>query len=139
MVIIEAGMTYSYRELIAWQKGVEFVVALYRATATFPKEEIYGLTSQLRRAAVSVPSNIAEGQGRLTEGEFKHFLGQARGSLWELQTQLEIAYRLQFLSRAQYEVIHKMADELGKILNGLIGSDLSRRGKKPPTPPATNN
>ncbi|MBZ5509754.1 MAG: four helix bundle protein [Acidobacteriia bacterium] len=132
-------MPYSYRELIAWQKGVEFVVALYRATATFPKEEIYGLTSQLRRAAVSVPSNIAEGQGRLTEGEFKHFLGQARGSLWELQTQIEIAYRLQFLSAAQYEVIHKMADELGKILNGLIGSDLSRGGKKPPTPPATNN
>ena len=132
-------MKYSYRELIAWQKGVEFVVALYRATATFPKEELYGLTSQLRRAAVSIPSNIAEGQGRLTEGEFKHFLGQARGSLWELQTQLEIAYRLQFLSRAQYEVIHKMADDLGKILNGLIGSDLSRRGKKPPTPPATSN
>jgi len=136
---MEAGMKYSYRELIAWQKGVEFVVALYRATATFPKEELYGLTSQLRRAAVSIPSNIAEGQGRLTEGEFKHFLGQARGSLWELQTQLEIAYRLQFLSRAQYEVIHKMADDLGKILNGLIGSDLSRRGKKPPTPPATSN
>jgi four helix bundle protein len=127
-------MPYSYRELIAWQQGVEFVVAIYRATAAFPKEEIYGLTSQLRRAAVSIPSNIAEGQGRLTEGEFRHFLGQARGSLWELNTQLEIARRLNFLAPHQHTSVQNQADELGKILNGLISSDLTRQKR-----PSANN
>jgi four helix bundle protein len=84
----------SYRELIAWQKAMDFVTEVYRATRTFPKEEIYGMTSQLRRAAVSIPSNIAEGQGRQTTGEFRQFLGHARGSLLETETQIVLSERL---------------------------------------------
>src|SRR5580692_9874461 len=84
----------SFRELVVWQRSMELAEVLYRLTSTFPKEEIYGLRAQIRRSAVSVPSNIAEGQGRLSTGEFRHFLGIARGSNCELQTQLEIARRL---------------------------------------------
>ena len=82
---------HSYEDLIAWQKAVDLVAEVYRATRSFPKDELYGLTAQLRRAAVSIPSNIAEGQGRLSTGEFKQFLGHARGSLYELNPPLRIA------------------------------------------------
>jgi four helix bundle protein len=81
----------SYRDRFAWQKAMCLVQDTYEHTRTFPKEEVFGLTSQLRRAAVSVPSNIAEGQGRLSTGEFRHFLGNARGSLFEYETQVLIA------------------------------------------------
>jgi len=84
-------MNKSYRDLVAWQKAMDLVTAIYRLTASFPKEEVYALTSQLRRAAVSVPSNIAEGQGRHGAAEFRHFLRQASGSLMELETQVMIA------------------------------------------------
>jgi four helix bundle protein len=84
----------SYRDLIAWQKAMDLVTAIYRVTGSFPREELYGLTSQLRRAAVSVPSNIAEGQARFSRKEFHHFLSQARGSLVEIETQLMIAENL---------------------------------------------
>jgi four helix bundle protein len=84
----------SYQELIAWQKAMELVTEIYAMTGQFPGHEIYGLTSQLRRAAVSIPSNIAEGHGRATRGEYIQFLGQACGSLCEVQTQLFIAHRL---------------------------------------------
>ena len=79
-------MGRSYQDLIAWKKAMSLVIEIYRVTKGFPKEEIFGLTSQLRRAAVSVPSNIAEGQGRMSQGEFHQFLGQARGSLMEIET-----------------------------------------------------
>ena len=85
-----------YRELAAWKRAMDMVGMVYRATGCFPREELYGLTSQVRRAAVSVPSNIAEGQGRLTKGEFKQSLGQARGSLQEVETQILLAQRLAF-------------------------------------------
>src|SRR5579883_1069032 len=88
----------SYRDLIAWRKAFDLVQAIYRATKGFPKEEIYGLTSQLRRAAVSVPSNIAEGQGRNSTREFLHHLSMAYGSLMEAETQLLIAETLDYLS-----------------------------------------
>ena len=88
----------SYRDLIAWQKAMDLVTAIYRATAGFPRDEIYGLTSQLRRAAVSIPSNIAEGQGRQSTREFIHFLSIAYGSLNEAQTQILIAERLKYLN-----------------------------------------
>ncbi len=88
----------SYRDLIAWQKAMDLVTAVYQASASFPKDEMYGLTSQLRRAAVSVPSNIAEGQGRHGAAEFRHFLRQASGSLMELETQIMIAERLRYLN-----------------------------------------
>jgi four helix bundle protein len=90
-------MGQTYRDLVVWQKAMELVTEIYKATERFPKEEIYGLTSQLRRAAISVPSNIAEGQGRLTKKEFHHFLGYARGSLLEMETQLLIAQNLGYL------------------------------------------
>jgi len=89
-------MCQNYKDLV-WQKAKVLAGDIYRATESFPKPEIYGLTSQLRRAAVSVASNIAEGQGRLTKGEFRQFLGHSRGSLLELDTQLAIALDLQFL------------------------------------------
>jgi four helix bundle protein len=88
----------SYNDLIAWQKGISFVTQIYACTSTFPREEMYGLTSQLRRAAVSIPSNIAEGHGRMTTGEYLHFLGNARGSLFEVRTQIHIAKELKFLN-----------------------------------------
>lgn len=92
----------SHRDLIVWQKAIELVVSVYKATHQFPKEELYCLTSQIRRAVTSVPANIAEGQGRRLSGEFKQFLGNARGSLLELDTHLEIAFRLGYITPEQH-------------------------------------
>src|SRR5690348_7662243 len=119
-------MACSYRDLVVWQKAVHFVTQIYRLTVSFPDNERYGLVSQLRRAAVSIPSNIAEGQGRLTEGEFRQFLGHARGSLLEVETQLFIAQELGFLNSVRFSAIEERSREIGRLLNGLIGSDLSR-------------
>lgn len=115
-----AGVIKDYKDLVVWQKAMELVTAIYRATQTFPKEELYGLTSQLRRAAVSVPSNIAEGQGRLTRGEFRQFLGQAKGSLSELETQLLIAHNLGYLQDSSVLLAQKT--EIARLLNGLLNS-----------------
>jgi len=112
-------MGRSYKDLVAWQKAMNLVTAVYRATAGFPKEEQFGLTSQLRRAAVSIPSNIAEGQGRLSEKEFCYFLGQARGSLMEVETQLQIAQNLGYLESERTDALLKACAEVGRILNGL--------------------
>jgi four helix bundle protein len=113
-----------YRDLIAWQKGMDLVEHVYRATVTFPKEEMYGLKSQMRRAAVSIPSNIAEGQGRRTTNEeFNRFLQIALGSLCELETQLELTVRLNILSdRATATSLRKSAEEVGRLINGLVNS-----------------
>jgi four helix bundle protein len=94
-------MNKSHRDLVDWQQAMDLVTAIYRLTASFPKEELYGLTSQLRGAAVSIPSNIAEGQGRRGAAEFRHFLSQASGSLMELETQLMIAERLCYVTQSQ--------------------------------------
>ncbi|HZQ93782.1 MAG TPA: four helix bundle protein [Candidatus Sulfotelmatobacter sp.] len=115
-------MGYKYQDLIAWQKAKTFASEIYRATDIFPRTEMYGLTSQLRRAAVSVASNIAEGQGRLTKGEFRHFLGQARGSLLEVETQLAIALDLHFLSEDEFDDLRLRSSEVRRLLNGLIES-----------------
>jgi four helix bundle protein len=115
-------MGRSYKDLIAWQKAMHLVTATYRATAAFPKEELFGLTAQLRRASVSIPSNIAEGQGRLSEKEFKHFLGQARGSLMEGETRLQVAGNLGYLTQDQVALLLQSCAELGKVLNGLLAS-----------------
>jgi four helix bundle protein len=101
---------------------MDLVTTIYRITALFPREEVYGLTSQLRRAAVSIPSNIAEGQGRRGAVEFRHFLRMAVGSLMELETQVEIAERLAYISREELNRILQEASDLGKVLNGLIAS-----------------
>ena len=108
----------SHRDLIVWQKAI--VEAVYEATASFPKEETYGLTSQIRRAVVSVPANIAEGQGRRLSKEYLYFLANSRGSLLELDTHLEIAQRLRYLSREQYANLKTQLDEVARILNGLM-------------------
>jgi four helix bundle protein len=119
-------MGQSYRELIAWQKAMKFVIQIYRATQEFPREERYELTNQLRRAAVSVPSNIAEGQARYSQKEFHHFLSQARGSLVEIETQVLIARDLTYLSPVKADALLAAAEELGRILNGLIASIRNR-------------
>jgi|SRR5580700_1819760 four helix bundle protein len=115
-------MGKSYRDLVAWQKAMDLVTAVYRASARFPHSEIYGLTSQLRRASVSIPSNIAEGQGRFGAAEFRHFLRQANGSLMELETQILIAERLDYITSDEANNLLNNAAEVGKILNGLIAS-----------------
>jgi four helix bundle protein len=115
-------MGRSYKDLVAWQKAMDLVTATYRATAGFPKDEQFGLTSQLRRAAVSIPSNIAEGQGRLSEKEFRYFLGQARGFLMEVETQLQIGQNLGYSQPAQTNELLKACAEVGRILNGLLAS-----------------
>jgi len=111
-----------YQELIAWQKAIALVTEIYSLTSGFPQAEIYGLTSQLRRAAVSIPSNIAEGQGRATKGEFIQFLCHARGSLYEVETQLVIGRNLGYLTPEKQESMSDDLAELGRILNGLINS-----------------
>lgn len=113
-------MKQDFRNLVVWQKAIAFVSEIYRATASFPSDERFGLTSQLRRAAVSIPSNIAEGQGRLTRGEFRQFLGHAKGSICEVETQLVIAENLGYLPnpRPLLDQLH----EVGRLLNGLLSS-----------------
>jgi len=122
MQCLKIPTVQSYRDLIAWQKSMALVADVYRCTQAFPKCEMYGLTSQLRRAAVSVPSNIAEGQGRLSTGEFKQFLGHARGSLLEAETQISIARELGYLEREDSERLLHKSGEVGRVLNGLMAS-----------------
>jgi len=113
-------MSRYYKDLIVWQKAMTLVTDVYRATQHFPKEELFGLVSQMRRAAVSIPSNVAEGQARLTHGEFRQFLGHARGSLAELETQLLISQNLSYLA-APAQLLEQLA-EVGRLLNGLLAA-----------------
>jgi four helix bundle protein len=112
----------NFKDLVAWQKAMDLVMEIYAVTEKFPREEIYGLTSQLRRAAVSIPSNVAEGQARFSKKEFKHFLRTAKGSLAEVQTQIAIARRLGFMSEATEAELEERMHQLARILNGLINS-----------------
>lgn len=112
----------SYRELVAWQKAMDLVEEVYRATRNWPKEESYGLTSQVRRAVVSIPSNVAEGQGRKSPKEFLRFLAIAHGSLLEVETQLLIAQRLSYLDEQSLSLLLRRATETGRLINGLIRS-----------------
>ena len=115
-------MGQDYKDLIAWQNAMDLVSIPYDATEAFPKHEIYSLTNQMRRAAVSVPSNIAEGQSHYSNREFRHFLRRSRGSLAELETQVLIAQRRNYLSELQAAELVKRADEVSRILSGLINS-----------------
>jgi four helix bundle protein len=110
----------SFRDLIVWQRWIEMAGAIYRLTRGFPKEEMYGLTSQIRRSAISVPSNIAEGQGRLSTGEFRQSLGIARGSNFELQTQLEIARKLQMGDSKLIDEAEGLSHEFGKMIHAIL-------------------
>lgn len=110
-----------YRELKVWNKAMDLVELIYELTKFLPRGEAYGLTDQLRRAAVSIPSNIAEGHGRITDKEFVKFLSIARGSLLEVETQLEICIRLGFLSREKTIIAQQSITEQKKMINSLIG------------------
>jgi four helix bundle protein len=111
-----------YKDLIAWQKAMDLVSALYDATESFPKRETYSLTDQMRRAAVSVPSNIAEGQAHYSDREFRYYLRRSRGSLAELETQVLIAKQRDYLSEPQAAELLKRTAEVSRLLSGLINS-----------------
>lgn len=115
-------MTQAFQDLVVWQRAVDMTVAVYKLTHGFPKSEMYGLTAQLRRAAVSVTSNIAEGRGRLGQVEFRHFLGLAQGSNYEVQTQITVARRLKFGDRDSLDAAENFSIEVGKMLSSLIAS-----------------
>jgi four helix bundle protein len=108
-----------HRDLIAWQKAMQLVKDTYRSTEQFPKHELYGLSGQLRRAAVSVPSNLAEGASRNSRKEFHHFIGTARGSLAEVETQIEIAKDLGYMREPSASNLLTRVAELGRMLTGL--------------------
>ncbi len=110
----------SYRDLVVWQKSMEFVTTVYAITKEFPKEEQYALTSQIRRSAVSVPSNIAEGYGRNSTQDYIRFLQIACGSLYELQTQLEISVNLNYIVKEKSEIIFALINEVERMLNTII-------------------
>lgn len=110
----------TFRKLIVWQKSIAFVTRIYKSVNGFPKEELYGLTSQIKRSAVSVPSNIAEGYGRNANKEFIRFLRIAMGSLFEIQTQLEIAKNLNFFDKEMYFELYEDSREIERMLSSLI-------------------
>lgn len=115
-------MGQSYRDLLAWQKAMDLVISVYKTTQSFPRDEVYGLASQLRRTAVAVPTNIAEGQARYSPNDFFYFLGRARGALVEVETQLILAQRLGYVADEDARQLLDHCAEVGKILNGLISA-----------------
>jgi four helix bundle protein len=115
-------MGHNYKDLVAWQKSKDYTVYVYQLTRHFPDKEKFGLTSQLQRASVSIVSNIAEGQGRLTKGEFRQFLGHARGSLLEVLTQLEIAAALGYITDTEMAEAEIKGRELLRVISGLCDS-----------------
>ena len=110
----------TYRDLIVWQKSMEMVTEIYKATKSLPRREDYGITSQIRRCAVSIPSNIAEGYGRHSRNEYVRFLQIALGSLYELQTQLEIACNLGYLKKEEFAALYESTREIERMLSVLI-------------------
>jgi four helix bundle protein len=112
----------SFHDLVAWQKAMELVTEIYKVSQKFPQEEMFGLTSQIRRAAVSIPSNIAEGRGKSSKGEFQQFLYHARGSLAEVETQLMIAINLGYLTNQGVSHIMELIARVGKLLHGLLSA-----------------
>jgi four helix bundle protein len=115
-------MAHSFRDLTVWQRSMQLTVAVYKLTQQFSREELYGLTSQIRRSAVSLPSNIAEGHGRLNTPEFRQFLGIARGSNCELQTQLELARALNYGNPKLIDEAESLSNEVGKMIYSILAS-----------------
>ena len=116
----------SYRDLIAWQKAMDLVAGVYRVTEPLPAREQFGLSNQMRRASVSIPSNIAEGQGRGTTKDYVHFLHISRGSLQELETQLLLAQRLSFAGESDVQRLLSVCDEVSRLVSGLINALVPR-------------
>lgn len=110
----------SYRDLDAWKHAVELVTETYRATEGFPKSQTYSLAQQIQRSAVSVPSNIAEGQGRKSPGEFTYHIRVARGSLYELETQMIVAKNLGYVDGVRYDSVLDRIQNVGRLINGLL-------------------
>jgi four helix bundle protein len=113
-------MAQDYRDLIVWQKAIELTICIYKLTRRLPKDELYGLVSQMRRASVSVASNIAEGRGRLNPGEFRQFLGLAQGSIYELQTQLIVVRKLGLAQDEAIKEAERLSNEVSKMLGSFI-------------------
>jgi four helix bundle protein len=112
--------TRHYRDLLVWQTAMALAKAIYGETERLPGKETFGLQSQMRRAAISIPSNIAEGHGRLNDGLFRQFLATSRGSLFELQTQLELAGDLKLLEKERVEKLMMQCEEVARLINGLL-------------------
>lgn len=113
-------MLKTYKDLIVWQKAIALVLDIYQETSSFPKNEVYGLVSQMRRASVSIPSNIAEGRRRSSRADFRRFLYFAYGSGAELETQLIICYRLHYISQENFNKLHSLLVEIMKILSSMV-------------------
>ncbi|HEX8711531.1 MAG TPA: four helix bundle protein [Terracidiphilus sp.] len=129
----------SYRELIVWQKAMALARQAYVISEALPKRETYGLVNQIRRAAVSIASNIAEGYGRLTDTQFRHFLGNARGSLYEMQTQIELAADLGYLDKEGKNQLMEQGSEVARLVNGLLASLRSAANNSSPATNAANS
>lgn len=128
-------MSESFRDLIAWQKGMALITNVYNATKSFPTRERYGLIDQLCRAVVAIPSDIAEGRGRLSKKEFLQMVARARGSSYEVQTQLEASFNLGYLARDEFEKLLEQASEVSRLLNGLIKNlqqQIAKDDRRPP-------
>jgi len=119
----------TYRDLVVWQKSMALVTEIYKQTKSFPKDETYGLTSQMRRCAVSIPSNIAEGYGRNSTMDYIRFLRVAAGSLYELQTQIEIAFNLCYLSKVELDKMYESSREIERMLSSLTKKLNDKRTK----------
>ncbi|HEX7153829.1 MAG TPA: four helix bundle protein [Thermoanaerobaculia bacterium] len=128
----------SFRDLRVWNASIDFAVMIYRVTDAFPPSEQFGLTTQIRRAAVSIASNIAEGQGRMTSGEWLQFLGHSRGSLFEVETQLALSARLGLLAPDELDCLQTSVVQIGRSLTGLINW-VSTRAERTVHPPKTKN
>jgi four helix bundle protein len=123
-------MAQDYRDLIVWQKAIDLTVCIYKLARSLPKDEAYGLSSQMRRASVSIASNIAEGRGRLNPAEFRQFLGVAQGSTYELQTQIVVANSLRFANSEDLEQAAALSDEVSKMLSAFIPTLNSSASRK---------
>jgi four helix bundle protein len=122
-------MAQKFEDLVVWQRSIDLTVCIYKLTRSLPKDELYGLVSQMRRASISVAGNIAEGRGRLSPAEFRYFLGLAQGSIFELKTQLVVARRLEFVDSKSLGEADSLAVEVSKMLAAFIQT-LSNGAKK---------
>lgn len=123
-------MAQDFKNLIVWQKAIDLTVCVYKLTCCLPKDELYGLSSQMRRASISIASNIAEGRGRLSPAEFRQFLGLAQGSTYELQTQLIVAKQLRLVSPAIWSEAELLSNEVSKMLGSFIHTLNSAASKR---------